>query len=187
MTPEEVVILNRIPRIEDLPYWMSPPIQFTFTQSADLTGGTYPFTAARAEVANNKNLNDNTLLFVRDITFQADIPVLDYQEAIKLAAGTTDIPTFQMFFQSDAQSPVLADAIQLGSYFENQVYKLLLAPKQEPNTLSAFFRGTLQQTAALAGIGEINLTMNVFVQYIQQDVFVELIKKGYPQIEGGRY
>ena len=171
-----------IVRIEDLPYFFSPPMQFTFTQSASLTVGIYPFTGAAVEVGNNKNLTDNTLLYIKAVSFAADIPVLDYQQAIKLAAGTTDVPRFSMFLQSESRAPIFVDPIQLGDYIDDQEYKLLKMTKQDPDYLTAFFRGTLQQTAALAGIIEINLTMNVWVQAITDDNFIHGLRLKYPKI-----
>ncbi len=171
-----------IARIEDLPYYYSPPLQFTFTQSATITAGVYPFTAARARVGNDKNLTDNTLLYIKAMTFSADIPVLTYQQALQLAAGDTDVPRFSMFIKSQANAPIFVDPIQLGDYFRDQQYKKILITKQDPDNLTAFFRGTLQQTAALAGVVEINLTMNIWVQAITDDNFIDGLKKKYPRI-----
>lgn len=174
---------THIPRIEDLPYYTSPPMQFTFTQSATLTLGQYPFLPVKATLGNNKNITDNTLLYLKAITFSADIPLLTYQEAIKLSTGLTDIPRFSMFLQSEGGgAPVFIDPIQLGDYFNDQEYKKLILAKQLPNRISGFFEGTLQQTANLAGINEINLTMNIWVQSITDDDFINALKTRYPAI-----
>jgi hypothetical protein len=114
-----------IVRIEDLPYFFSPPIQFTFTQSARITAGVYPFVAARATVGNNKDIQDNTLYYMKAMSFAADIPILAYQQAIQLAGGTTDVPTFSMFLQSESNAPLFQDPIQLENYFDNQEFKKL--------------------------------------------------------------
>ena len=60
-------------------------------------------------------------------------------------------------------------------------YKKLILAKQLPNALSGFFRGTLQQTAALAGVAEITLTMNMWVQAITDDSFIAALRRNYPQ------
>lgn len=171
-----------IPRIEDLPYYYSPPLQFTFTQQATLTLGQYPFTAGRAAVGNNKNITDNTLLYFREMTFSADISLANYQIALQLAGGTVDIPRFSLFLTSEANAPVLVDPIQLDNYFNGQTFRRIVLPKQLPNTLSGFFRGTLQQHGGLAGVTEINLTMNMWVQAISDDNFVEAMKQKYPDL-----
>jgi hypothetical protein len=171
-----------IARIEDLPYWSSTPMQFSFTQSATITLGQYPFTAARASMEGEKNLTDNSLIYIRSISFSADIPILDYQQALQLVGGSTDIPAFYMFLQSDANAPTLRDPIKLLNYFDNQDYKMLIEPKKLPNRLTAFFRGTLQQTGALAGITDINLNIDIYAQEIIDDNFVAAIKAGYPAL-----
>lgn len=175
---------NYIARIEDLPYYVSPPMQFTFTQQATLTLGQYPFTADKVVIGNNKNITDNVLLYIKAFTFSADIDLLAYQQSLKLSTGLTDIPTFSMFLQSDARAPVFVDPIQLGNYYTDQEYKKLLLTKQSPNELTAFYRGTLQQHAGLAGVTEINLSMDIWVQQITNDNFIEALKKNYPDIGG---
>ena len=56
-------------------------------------------------------------------------------------------------------------------------------PRQLPNKLTGFFRGTLQQHAGLAGVSEINLTMNIWMQYITDDNFIKGLQKAYPIIK----
>jgi hypothetical protein len=150
-----------------------------------LTLGQYPFTAARATMTGNKNLTDNTLYYIKAMSFSADIPKAYYQEAKKLSTGLTDIPTFSMFMQADANSPLLKDPIVLQDFFQDQEFKLLKEAKISPNRLSAFFRGTLNQTANLAGINEINLTMEVWVQEVTDDNFIDGLKLKYPRIARG--
>jgi len=171
-----------ITRIEDLPYYFSPPLQFVFTQSATLTAGTYPFTAARAVITNEKDIQDNTIFFIKALSFSADIPVTDYQQALKLAAGTVDIPRFSAFLEGDGNSPLFKDPIDLHDYFNDQEFKQVVHPKQFPNRFTGFFRGTLQQTAALAGITEVNLTVQMWVQEITDDNFIAGVRKKYPRI-----
>ena len=89
-----------------------------------------------------------------------------------------------MFLQSESRAAIFVDPIQLGNYFSDQEYKKIQLAKQDPNELTAFFRGTLQQTAALAGTNEINLTMDVWVQQITNDNFIEAIKRNFPNIGG---
>lgn len=170
-----------VPRIGDIPYWSSPPMQFSFTEQVELSAGTYPMLAGRTPMINVKNLNESTLIYFYDMTFSVDIPQLDYQQALQLAAGGTDIPNFNMFFQDNRNAPALQDPILLQNYFNAQEYRLLLEPKQTPNTLNAFFRGTLQQTAALAGVQFVNLTFTFFAQQIIDDSFIQQFKQGYPR------
>jgi hypothetical protein len=120
------------------------------------------------------------LLYIKAFSFSADIELLAYQNALKLSDGTVNIPRFSLFTQSDANAPVLTDPIDLGDYFNDQGYKKVLLLKQLPNNLTGFFRGTLQQHGGLAGVNEINLTMNIWVQAITDDAFIEGLKRHYP-------
>ncbi len=174
-----------IVRVEDLPYFYSPPMQFVFTEKAEITNGTYPFTGNKEIVDNNKNITDNTLLYIKAMSFSADIEKKDYQQALKLADGSTNIPSFSCFMQSDAQAPIFVDPIKLGDYFDDQEYKKIVLPKQFPNNISAFFRGTLKQTGALAGVTEINLTMNIWVQQITDIAFIDGLRQAFPRIDDG--
>lgn len=178
-----VELANVIARIEDLPYYTSPPIQFTLNQAADLTLGTYPFLQlTKTAMGNTNNITDNTLLYVRNISFSCDIPEIDYQQALKLAAGTVDIPRFNMFFVSNALSPQMRNPLILQKYMTEQEYRLIMMPKQTPNIIKANVTGVLQQTAALAGVDEINAFIEVFVQEIVDDKFIAALKKDYPSI-----
>lgn len=181
-----------IPRIGDLPYYVSPPMQFSLTQTAVLDLGTYKFLDAaggnplqKTVMDNTKNITDNSLIYIYSISFSADIPVLDYQQALQLSGGTVDIPTFQTFLESDADSPQFKDPILLKNYFEDQSYRLVLNPKQDPNQIKGLFSGQLQQTFALAGISEINFTFDMYAQEIVDDNFIAAFKQQYPDITNG--
>jgi len=171
-----------IARIEDLPYWTSPPIQVTYTQQATLTLGQYPFTDVKTAMGFNVNVTDNSLWYIRALSFSADIPEVDYQQALQLAGGTNAIPVFQMFFSGQAHVPMLRNAIQLNQYFRDLDFKQLVMPKILPNILKGNIFGTLQQTAALAGINVVNATVEVYIQEITDDAFIKAVTKNYPDI-----
>jgi len=171
-----------ITRIEDLPYLLSPPMQITFKQSAGLTSGQYIFNGDRQVVGNNKNINDQGLYYIKSMTFSADVEQLAYQKALKLSSGEVDIPRFSLFMQSDTQAPAFKDPVQLGEYFSDQEFKKLILPRQQPNRLTGFFRGTLQQIAELSGVAEINLSVNIWIQYITDDNFIKGLHKQYPNV-----
>lgn len=174
----------RVARIEDLPYYTSPPIQFIHTQQAALTLGTYPFLLNKTVMTNsNSQLTDNSLIYIRDISFYADVPVLDYQRALKLAAGTVNIPRLSLYMGGNAGVPMLRNPVYLGDYFREQSYRLLIMPKFTPNDILASINGTLQQHAGLAGIVEINITVELFCQEIVDDAFIEAVTRKYPQIK----
>ena len=169
-----------IARIEDLPYWDSPPFQFTFTQKASLTLGQYPFLRTRTELKPQTNITDNILLYFKSISFSADIPKNDYQQALQLAGGTNDIPEFYAFLSNDANAIIFENPLQLNDYFNDQEFKFLKAPKQLPNKFTGFIDGKLQQTAALAGVDAVNITIQMFGQSISDDNFIAALKRDYP-------
>ena len=162
-------------------------MKFTFTEKSTLTLGQYPFNAPRQQMTNNKNLNESTLIYFYHMTFSADISLSNYQEALKLSTGDTDIPEFSMFFGNNRNAPALQDPIVCQDYFAKQKFRLTLEPKQTPNRLNAFFRGTLQQHAGLAGVGEINLTFTYYAQQITDDKYIAEFKKGYLKSQNGGY
>ncbi len=177
---------NDIVRIEDLPYFRSPPYQFTLTQTATLDSGQYPFNNGRSTLIGDKNLTDNTLMYIKAMSFSADISRQDYQDSLAITFGPNvpiDTPRFSIFFQSGSNSPLLQDPLICQDYFYDQEFKLLLLPKVFPNRISGFFRGTLEQTANLAGITDITLTMQIWVQFVDDDNFVQSLKLPYPRIK----
>jgi len=177
--------MTRVARLEDLPYYSSPPIQFIHTQQGALALGTYPFVIAKVVMQNTIQLSDNSLIYIRNISFYADVPELDYQLALQLAAGTVNIPRLSIYFSGNASVPLLRNPIFLGNYFREQDYRILVRPKVTPNTIQAAIEGTLQQHGGLAGIGQINLTAEVYCQEIVDDNFVSAVTKKYPAIENG--
>jgi len=182
----EFINVSRVGRIEDMPYYTSPPLQFTYTQQAALALGTYPFVIAKTAVANNAQLTENTLIYLRDISFYADIPALDYQAALKLAAGGVDIPRLSLYMEGNAAVPLLRTPIELGNYFREQSFRMLIPSHVTPNNLLASVQGTLQQHAGLAGIAEVNITVELYCQEIVDDDFIKAIKRKYPALQEGR-
>lgn len=177
------VKFSRVARIEDLPYYTSPPIQFVHTQQAVLNAGTYPLALNKVTMQNTVQLSDNSLIYIRDMSFYADIERDNYQRALQLAAGTVDVPRLSLYFSGNASNPILRNPVFLGDYFRNQPYRLLKMPKATPNTIDAAIQGTLQQHAGLAGIAQINLTVEVYCQEIVDDAFIAAVTKKYPQVQ----
>lgn len=172
-------ISNRVARLNDIPYNTTKEMQFTFTQSATITAGVYPFIASRSVMTGVRNFTGSTLILIRNISFSADIPVLDYQQSLQLLAGTTNIPTFHAFLASNANAPIFRNPILLRDYFNEQDYVLAMDPRRKNDKLNAFFRGTLQQTAALAGVNQINLTFTIYANEINDNQYIQTFKKGY--------
>lgn len=173
--------INRVARLDDIPYNTTKEMTFTFSQKADLTLGVYPFNSGRATMTGSGNFTGSTLILIRHISFSADIPILAYQQSLQLAGGTVDIPTFHAFLKSNANAPIFRNPIFLNDYFPLQPYILALDPRIKKDQLNAFFRGTLQQTAALAGITEINLSFKIYANEINDNRYIATFKRGYPE------
>lgn len=177
--PTSVRLSNRVARLNDIPYYTTKEMQFTFTQTATLALGVYPFDTGRAVMTGAKNFTGSTLILIRNISFSADISILNYQASLQLTGGTVNIPVFHTFLASGANVPILRNPILLRDYFTNQTYILALDPRRKKDQLNAFFRGTLQQTAALAGISQINLTFTIYANEINDNEYIKTFKKGY--------
>lgn len=180
--------VSRVARMEDMPYFNSPPIQFVYSQKAPLTLGTYPFVLTKSALRNTVQLTDNSLIYIRDISFYADIPEQDYQFGLKLAAGNTDVPRFSLYMAGNAGVPVFRNPIELGKYFREQSYRKIIMPKFTPNNLLGAIQGTIQQHGGLAGVAEINITVELYCQEIVDDAFIAALLKKYPDgKKGGMY
>lgn len=168
----------KIARMIDMPLITCPPIQFTYTQQAVLAFGVFPFLAAtRTIMGNTANITDNTMIYVTHMTMVADIPEQDYTEALQLAAGTTDIPRFSMFLASNAYAPLLRNPVFVQHYTENLPFPMLFKCRQAPNTIVGNITGTLQQTAALAGLNQVNIFVEVYGHEIMDDGFMAALEK----------
>lgn len=173
----------------NIPYWDSPPMQFSLSQTATLLLGEYKFLDASSdpleatELNGSKNITESSLLMFYDVSFSTDIPILDYQQALNLS-GTNDIPQFFLFLKSDAGSPQLKDPLLLQNYLDRQKYILTIDPKVSDNSITGFFRGKLAQTAALAGISTIDFTISFYVQEITDEQYIQAVKDGF--IRGNR-
>lgn len=173
-----------IARIGDIPYTSSPPMQFSLTLSAVLSNGNFEFfdvaggtPLGRSELAGSKNITENSLIVIKDFSFAADIPILDYQQS--LVAGT--IPNFNLFLTSDAGAPQFKDPIQLPNYMDKQQYILALTPKVSENAFTGFYRGSFPQTAATAGLNTIDFTINFYAVEVVDDNYIAAFKKNYPE------
>lgn len=176
--------LNNIVNDRDAPLLTSPPAQFSYTQKGTLTLGQYIFSPTRALVTGAKNVNAITAYRIKALSFSADIPKIAYQQALKLSTGDTDVPIFNMFMQSDANSPLFQDPVVCQDYFMDQEFRMIKIPNQKKNRFTAFFKGTLRQTAALTGFNEVNLTMQIWVQYIDNVNFIQALKQNFQKIKG---
>jgi len=166
-----------IPRIEDLPYFDSPPVQFVYEETANIVLGNYIWTAGASALTPARPILDNALYYFRDITLSADISELDFE------ANIVTNPQFQMFRISDANAPLFREAITMVKFYERLPYRLVWVPGRASDVLNADFTGQLVQGPALVGKTSITLKAIVTAQEIVDDNFIKAVRDyKYPNI-----
>jgi hypothetical protein len=164
-----------IPRVEDLPYWNSPPIQFVYESETPLSLGTYQWNDRPMPLTPNRPILDNALYFFRNITLSADISQLDYEAAIL----TT--PQFNAYLSGDSKTILFREPITVNRYLDQFDYRMFWMPRRGGETLLGGFRGELIQIPAL--IGKVNITLKAVIsaQEIVNEDYIDLFThKSYP-------
>lgn len=168
-----------VPRIEDLPYWGSPPIQFVYEQTAALVLGQYVFNGVAAPLAIARPLLVNAIYYFRNITLTADIAEDDFTASI---LSTPQTPQFQLYKASDNGVQLFREPIRMTSFFQQFDYRLAWQTQQSNDVLTGSFFGTLNQTAGLIGKTEITLKAVIAAQEIIDDKFTRLFRdQPYPE------
>jgi hypothetical protein len=166
--------ITRIPRIEDLPYNSSKPIEFIYQSQVSLYGGQYKWADQPSPLAALRPLQVNTLYYFRTLTLSADIGEEDFTSC------TTVMPNFQMFLTSQANSILFREPIYMGNFLQNFDYRFTFLTPQENDQLTGAFNGTLTQNANLIGVLYITLTAVISAQEITDDSFISLFTSKYP-------
>lgn len=168
----------QVARIGDIPYYTSPPMQLVYQSTATLTAGVYLWDDDPGVLATQRNLVDNALYFIRNITLTADVESLDFETSV------TTIPEFYMFRQSDGgvrrPIPLLREPILMPSFLKNFDYRLVFETKQGNDQVLGAFRGQLIQSPGLIGKNTITLTAQISVQEIVDKNYINLFKTAYP-------
>ena len=173
-----------IPRLEDLPYYTSPPIEFTYKSSAPFLAGKYtwaddPFDPATPCILTpSRPLLPNTLYYFRSITMAADIEELSY------TANVDTTPVFQTYLKSAGKGPLFREPIVMVKYLQNFDYRLLWMTHHSTDQLYASFNGTMVQDATLVGVSPINLIAVISAQEISDEAFVKRFMQNYG-VNGG--
>ena len=166
-------------RLIDIPYLTSPPLLFTFRQTANLSLGAYTFTQAKIAFTPSRPIQPNVLYMFDTLDFSMDIAPEDYFGALSTQ------PQFSMYLQSDASSPSLREPIVLSKYFDRLPYKLaimgseLLGASDNPtaqgfqhNRLLGGVASVLNQTPALLGKLSVSAILVFTVQEISDNQFI---------------
>ena len=164
-----------IPRIEDLPYWSSPPIQFVYESPALLVAGSYYWNDQPSPLLPLRPLIDNGVYYFRSITLVADISELDFESNISTA------PKFYTFLSADAKTVLFREPIIMNKYYQQFDYRLVWSRAKGANQLLAAFTGSILQGPALIGKLSITLKAIISAQEIVDENFNRLLRdKSYP-------
>lgn len=176
-------------RLLDIPYWTSPPLVFTYRETANILAGSYTFLSSTKGVFTpSRPIRANALYKFWTFDFAMDVAEIDYLGAI------TTLPQFSMFLQSDAAAPALREPIPLAKYFNTLPYSLsvlgeelleraypganAVTPTQGYtfNRLLGSVEGALLQTPALMGKNSVTATTVFTVQEIVDEHFISEFK-----------
>ncbi len=172
----KVLEKSRVPRIEDLPYFTSPPVMFTYQKAASLVGGAYAWADRPSVLTPDRPILDNAVYYFRSVTMVADISELDFEASINVT------PQFRTFLASDANTILFREPILMTRYFQNFDYRLVWTASRGDNQLRAGFTGTLLQTAGLLGKTSITLKAVISAQEIVDEEYsIPLRKNSYPR------
>jgi hypothetical protein len=165
-----------VPRIEDLPYWTSPPIQFVYEATAALILGQYTFTGALGGLAIPRPIISNSIYFFRNVTLSADIAEGDYLGAI------LSTPQFQIYKQSEAGISLFREPIRMSNYFQQFDYRLVWQTQSGTDQLFGSIVGVLNQTAGLIGKASVTIKAVIAAQEIIDEKFTRLFREhSYPE------
>lgn len=172
--------LLRTPRIEDMPYYDSPPVLFIYQSTMNLVAGSYVWADQPSPLTPLRPLLDNATYYFRSITLSADTSELDFTGAI------VDTPKFYTFLTGDAKAVLFREPISMVKFFQNFDYRYLWSRQKGQNELLAAFRGTLFQTPALSGKSSIELTAIISAQEITDVEFSNAVKKPWTPLVSAR-
>lgn len=172
-------------RLIDIPYLTSPPLLFTFRQTAAVVAGSYTFPQTTTIAFNpSRPIQPNILYMFESVTFAFDIDENDYFGAI------ATLPQFSMYLQSDAAAPSLREPLQLAKYLPALPYRLAVMGSEllgasdntalqgfQSNRLLGNVTGVLAQTPALIGKMSVTALLIFSVQEISDNKFIEDFKQ----------
>lgn len=162
-----------VPRIEDLPYHTSPPIEFVYESTAALSAAVYTWADNPTSLIPDRPLMENSLYFFRSITLAADIEELDFTSNI------TTAPKFQMYLRGRAKAILFREPVYMVKFLQNFDYRLAWLTQHTKDQLFASFNGVLAQGAGLIGKTSITLKAIISAQEVVDEKFVRKFREAY--------
>jgi hypothetical protein len=168
-----------VPRLEDLPYISSPPVQFVYQSTTLLGLGMYTWIDNPSPLVALRPILNNALYYFRSVTLTADIEELDY------SANIVNTPVFSMYRQSEANTPMFREGVLMPSFIQQMEYRYCWMSRQGNDALLGTFRGSLIQGPSLLGKASITLKAVITAQEIVDKEFLALfVNHSYP-VSGG--
>jgi hypothetical protein len=166
--------LKMVPRIEDLPYLSSPPIEFVYQSTANISAGSYTWADLPNLLVPNRPLMENSVYYFRSITLAANADELDF------TSNLTTIPTFQMYLKSRAKAILFREPIYMPKYLQNFDYRFAWVTQRSNDTIYASFNGVLKQGSTFIGKLSVTLTAIISAQEVVDEGFVKKFRESYP-------
>lgn len=165
-----------VPRMEDLPYISSPPVQFVYQSTVLLNLGQYIWLDNPSPLTVQRPILNNALYYFRSITLTADTEELDF------TANIIDTPAFNMFRVSDASTPLFREGVLMPCFLQQMEYRLNWMSKRGNDALLGTFRGSLIQGPGLLGKAAVTLKAIVTAQEVVDKEFLALfVNHSYPK------
>lgn len=162
-----------VPRIEDLPYHTSPPIEFVYKSSMPFNTGFYTWANVPSVLTPNRPLMENVLYYFRSVTMSADIEELDFTSC------TVTMPKFQMYLKGQQKVILFREPVYMAKFLQNFDYRFAWLTQRKDEQLYASWNGVLNQNANLVGKSPITLTAVISAQEIVDEKFISKFKKAY--------
>ena len=167
--------MQMVARLEDLPYYTSPPIEFTYQSSAPFAAGKYTWADGQVPLTPNRPIMPNSLYYFRSITLSADIEEVDFTSNI------VTTPAFQMYLRGRAKAILFREPVLMVKFLQNFDYRFVWKTQTTIDQLYASFNGVLAQGPGLVGKDPLTLTAVISAQEIVDEGFVKLFKQTYPR------
>lgn len=174
---KETFLQVNVPRIEDLPYFSSPPVQFVYESPATVGAGLYVWTDPPSPLTPLRNVMENAVYFIRSVSLFADIEEFDFQESLLIS------PIFQIFKPSEATVHLFKEPIIMNTFLQQFDFRAIYMTAKSADQILASFNGTLVQTPSLIGKTTITLKAIISAQEINDDNFLKLFREQYPYVK----
>lgn len=170
-----------VPRIEDLPYWTSPPIQFVYESTAALNLGSYTWNDGPTALTPQRPLLPNAVYYFRHVTLTADVSEFDF------SANISTTPAFRVYLKSTGSAMLFREPILMSAFLRNWDYRLTWQTYQSRDSegitqdrILGGFIGALSQGPGLIGKTSITLKAIISAQEIVDTHFCNLFKAQFP-------